>query len=112
MLIGGPFSVRGFYNNTLSGDHGAYLRNELSVRPVLPLFGQRLPLRVYDGLDVGHVDNRVEGNLDGTLSGAALGVSVAFKGASLDVSATRALHEPSFFQREGTQTWVRLNIEI
>lgn len=112
MLIGGPFSVRGFYNNTLSGDHGAYVRNDLSIRPALPLFGQTIPLRVYAGLDIGHVDNRIDGNPDGTLSGAALGVSFAFKGASLDVSATHSLHQPSFFQREGTQTWVRLNVEI
>lgn len=112
MLIGGPFSVRGFYNNTLSGDHGAYLRNDLSVRPALPLFGQTVPLRLYAGLDVGHVDNRVPGNPDGSLSGYALGVSVNWKKVSLDISATRSLHEPAFFQREGTQTWVRLNVEI
>jgi hemolysin activation/secretion protein len=112
MLIGGPFTVRGFYNNTLSGDHGAWMRNEFYVRPVLPLFGQMFPLRAYAGLDVGHVKNRVAGNPDGTLSGAALGLNIAWKRTSLDVSATRALHEPHAFQREGTQTWVRLNIEI
>jgi hemolysin activation/secretion protein len=112
MLIGGPFSVRGFYNNTLSGDHGAYLRNEFSLRPTLQLAGQAIPLRLYAGLDVGHVANRVDGIPDGTLSGAALGVNIGWKGASLDVSATRALHEPHFFQREATQTWVRLNVEI
>jgi hemolysin activation/secretion protein len=112
MLIGGPFTVRGFYNNTLSGDHGAWLRNEVFVRPVLPLFGHALPLRAYAGLDVGHVQNRVAGNPDGTLSGMALGLNVAWNRTSLDVSATRALHEPHPFQREGTQTWVRLNIEI
>ena len=112
MLIGGPYTVRGFYNNTLSGDHGAYVRNEVFVRPVLPLFGQALPLRVYAGVDAGHVRNRVAGIPDGTLAGAALGLNIAWKRTSLDVSATRALHEPHAFQREGTQTWVRLNIEI
>jgi hemolysin activation/secretion protein len=112
MLIGGPFSVRGFYNNTLSGDRGAYLRNEFSLRPTVQLAGRAIPLRLYAGLDVGHVANRVDGIPDGTLSGAALGFNLAFKGASLDVSATRALHEPHFFQREATQTWVRLNVEI
>lgn len=112
MLIGGPFTVRGFYNNTLSGDHGAYMRNDFSLRPTLPLLGQTVPLRLYAGLDVGLVKNRVPGNPDGTLSGAALGVNIAWKGASLDVSATRALHEPQFVQREATQTWVRLNVDI
>jgi hemolysin activation/secretion protein len=112
MLVGGPYTVRGFYNNTLSGDHGAYLRNEVFVRPVLPLFGQELPLRLYAGLDVGHVKNKVAAIPDGTLSGAALGLNIAWKRTSLDVSATRALHEPHTFRREGTQTWVRLNIEI
>jgi hemolysin activation/secretion protein len=112
MLIGGPYTVRGFYTNTLSGDHGAYLRNEVFMRPVLPLFGTEIPLRAYAGLDVGHVKNKVAAIPDGTLSGAALGLNIAWKRTSLDVSATRALHEPHAFQREGTQTWVRLNIEI
>jgi hemolysin activation/secretion protein len=112
MLIGGPYTVRGFYNNTLSGDHGAYLRNEVFVRPVLPLLGQEIPLRVYAGLDAGHVKNKAAAIPDGTLSGAALGLNIAWKRTSLDVSAARALHEPHAFQREGTQTWVRLNIEI
>lgn len=112
MLIGGPFTVRGFYNNTLSGDHGAWLRNEFSLRPALQVAGQAIPLRLYAGLDVGHVANRVDGIPDGTLSGAALGFNAAFKGASLDVSATRALHEPQLFQREATQVWVRLNVDI
>jgi hemolysin activation/secretion protein len=112
MLIGGPYTVRGFYNNTLSGDDGAYVRNEVFVRPVLPLSGQAVPLRVYAGIDAGHVRNRVAGIPDGTLAGAALGLNIAWKRTSLDVSATRALHEPHAFRREGTQTWVRLNIEI
>ncbi len=112
MLIGGPFSVRGFYNNTLSGDRGAYLRNEFSLRPAVQLAGQAIPLRLYAGLDAGYVANRVDGIPDGTLSGAALGFNVAYKGASLDVSAARALHEPRFFERERTQVWVRLNVEI
>jgi hemolysin activation/secretion protein len=112
MLIGGPFTVRGFYNNTLSGDHGVYSRNDVFLRPVLPLPGQALPLRLYAGLDLGHVTNRVAGIPDGTLSGAALGINIAWKGASVDVSATHALHEPSLFQREGTQVWVRLNVDI
>jgi hemolysin activation/secretion protein len=112
MLIGGPYTVRGFYNNTLSGDHGAYVRNEVFVRPVLPLLGQAIPVRVYAGVDAGRVENRVAGIPDGTLAGAALGLNIAWKRTSLDVSATRALHEPHAFQREGTQTWVRLNIEI
>jgi hemolysin activation/secretion protein len=112
MLIGGPYTVRGYYDNTLSGDHGAYVRNEFFVRPVLPLFGQTLPLRAYVGFDAGRVQNRVAGNPDGTLTGAALGLNIAFKRTSLDVSATRALHEPQAFPREGTLTWVRLNIEI
>ena len=112
MLIGGPYTVRGYYNNTLSGDHGAYVRNEFFVRPVLPLFGQALPLRAYVGFDAGRVQNRVAGNPDGTLTGAALGLNIAWKRTSLDVSATRALHEPQAFQHEGTLTWVRLNIEI
>lgn len=110
VLLGGLYSVRGFVDNTLSGDDGWYVRNELAVRPVLPLLD--LPVRVYAGIDYGRVTNRNDAGASGSLAGAVIGASFFWKGMSVDVSNTRALHEPAAFRREGSQTWVRLNFGI
>ncbi|MFP5391039.1 MAG: ShlB/FhaC/HecB family hemolysin secretion/activation protein [Gammaproteobacteria bacterium] len=112
ILIGGLYSVRGFVENTVSGDHGWYARNELSVRPVANLFEQRIPLRAFVGLDAGRVSSRAEGMPKGHLAGAAAGVTASWKGASLDVSVTKGLKLPEGMKREGAQTWVRLNIDL
>lgn len=113
ILIGGIYSVRGFVKNTLSGDDGWYSRNEISVRPVLKIAGQALPLRAYAGFDIGHVTNRVPNVPSGALSGFALGVSGSLKGVSFDIFNARPLSQPDFFkQREGSQTWLRLTFSI
>ena len=102
--------MRGFVNNTLSGDDGWYLRNELAAHPVLPM--ANVPVRLYAGLDYGRVSSRAEGVPEGSLAGAVVGASFSWKGASIDVSNTRALREPSTFRREGSRTWIRLNFGI
>ena len=110
ILIGGLYSVRGFVNNTLSGDNGWYVRNELAAYPVLPLMN--LPVRAYAGVDYGRVSNRAPGVPEGTLSGWVVGASVNWKGMSIDISNTHAMHQPGFFTREGSRTWIRLNVGI
>ncbi len=112
ILIGGLYSVRGFVDNSLSGDHGWYARNELSLRPQLALGGQSIPLRLFAGLDYGRVRSRAEDMPHGRLSGAAAGITASWRGVSLDLSTTRALSVAEGMRREGAQTWVRLNIDI
>jgi hemolysin activation/secretion protein len=112
MLIGGIYSVRGFTKNTLSGDHGYYMRNELSASPSLAIGDQRLPVRLYAGIDFGKVTNRVPNVPSGRLVGAAVGFSTSWKGASIDVFTTRPISMPDFFQREGQQTWIRVGYAI
>lgn len=113
ILIGGLYSVRGYVENTLSGDHGWYARNEVSVRPAVALFGQSVPLRLYAALDTGRVWSRSGDLPKGSLSGAAIGMSASWKGVSADLSATRAVGSSKLFPaREATQAWVRLNFDL
>lgn len=112
ILIGGLYSVRGYVENTLSGDHGWHVRNELSLRPVLDVAGQVIPLRVYAGLDAGRVSSRNADLPRGRLAGVALGVTANWKGVGLDISATRAIGRSDLFTREATQAWVRVNIDL
>lgn len=113
ILIGGLYSVRGFVTNTLSGDNGYYLRNDLSLFTELPLGESRkLPLRLYAGLDHGRVRNRVAGIPQGSLTGWALGASLNMRFGTLDLSATRAISFPVFFTKEPTQYWLTLRFNF
>ncbi len=112
ILIGGIYSVRGFSTNSLSGDHGWYSRNELALRPNLSLAGQTAPLRLYAGLDVGAVSNRVTDDPGGRLAGLVVGVSGAWNTLSFDIFHARPISRPDFLPHEGGQTWLRMTISI
>lgn len=110
--IGGIYSVRGFSRNSLSGDKGYYLRNEVSMRPTFNVGSEAIAPRLYVALDTGKVGGKVPGPFEGSLTGMALGVSVAWKAVSVDLSYARPLSFPSFFSREAPQTWVRMSFSI
>jgi hemolysin activation/secretion protein len=110
--IGGLYSVRGFVDNTLSGDKGFYVRNELSFNTSVKMAGQALPLRLFVGLDHGRVSNRVSGIPEGSLTGMALGASTNWRGLSAEISATRGLSKPSFMSFEPTQFWLRIGFSF
>lgn len=76
MTIGGESSVRGFKEQTISGDNGAYWRNELSYTLfTLPVIGQVSTLAALDG---GWLHSeKLDRYSAGTLWGAAAGFSIA-----------------------------------
>ncbi|PKO80143.1 MAG: ShlB/FhaC/HecB family hemolysin secretion/activation protein, partial [Betaproteobacteria bacterium HGW-Betaproteobacteria-13] len=100
LLIGGIYTVRGFVNNTLSGDHGYYVRNELSLRRTFSMNGTAMPMRFYMALDQGEVSNRVAGIPQGLLQGGAVGVTMSIKGGSLDVFTAYPIDMPDFLKAE------------
>lgn len=76
MTIGGESSVRGFKEQTISGDNGAYWRNELNYTLfTLPVIGQVSALAALDGGWL-HSD-RLDRYSAGTLWGTAAGLSTA-----------------------------------
>ncbi|RYF32752.1 MAG: ShlB/FhaC/HecB family hemolysin secretion/activation protein [Comamonadaceae bacterium] len=111
-LVGGITSVRGSSLNTLSGDSGYLLRTELSLPWQIGTNGVGVGGRVYLGYDFGAVTNRAPGVPSGSMSGVALGTTVAWKGASLDVFVARARHLPSFMTRESNQFGLRLSYSL
>jgi hemolysin activation/secretion protein len=112
MLIGGLYSVRGFVSSTLSGDNGYYVRNDLSWLTAMPAGKEKIPLRLYAGLDYGSVHNRVAGVPQGKLTGMALGAALNLGKATLDVSVTKPLGSPSFLRKEAAQYWATLRFNF
>jgi hemolysin activation/secretion protein len=99
LQLGGLYTVRGFLLNTLSGDRGFYLHNDLTWNlPVKELpGGLQLNDGLYAGLDVGwtKVDAAASGTphqlVGGALSGAVLGIRSNLGPLYADVSAAHAL---------------------
>jgi hemolysin activation/secretion protein len=107
--IGGIYSVRGFVNNTLSGDDGYYWRNEISVRQPVLIGSETIGTRVYIGYDTGAVRNRAENVPEGRLAGMVVGLSANWRGASWDLFTTRPLSLPDNMTKESSQTWFRVS---
>ena len=112
IAIGGLYSVRGFVRNTLAGDDGYFLRNELSVRQPLVIGNETISSRIYAGYDTGEVKNRAADIPQGRLAGMVVGISINLRGATLDLFNTRPLTLPSNMTKEPSQTWFRASISF
>lgn len=108
IFIGGLYTVRGFVNNTISGNDGYYWRNEISVRKPITMGGQVVSARFYAGYDLGEVSSRVDDVPQGRLSGMVVGISTNWRGASMDLINTRPLSLPNSMIKESNQTWFRV----
>lgn len=109
-LVGSPATVRGSRLASLSGDHGALLRNDIAWLWRVPAAGNDPVFgTVYAGYDVGWVGNRAPASFEGSMAGLTLGVTARWRGAAVDLFASRILRQPAAFADEGTLAGVRLS---
>ena len=104
--------MRGSLLNSLSGDSGYFVRNELSLPWQVTAAQQPLSGRVYLGYDFGRVSNNAPGLASGSMSGATVGMALQWRSLSAEVFASRALHLPSYFSNESTLYGVRLSFAL
>src|SRR5690606_9689283 len=98
MSVGGLFTVRGFDGTSLSGDRGLYWRNEFSTVINAPALERAVGrVQVYLALDAGRIVGR-EGQRDGNLGGAAIGLRAGGSVMTFDVAVAAPMH---------TSRWVR-----
>ncbi len=115
MLVGGIYSVRGYNRNSLAGDNGLFVRNELAFRVPVNAGGNfQSSLRPYLGLDWGRTRMREDdtGTPEGALSGATLGLALNSNAMAFEVFTSRPLHVPSSMTREGNQTYFRFSMSL
>ncbi|HEX5127012.1 MAG TPA: ShlB/FhaC/HecB family hemolysin secretion/activation protein [Rhodocyclaceae bacterium] len=113
ILIGSIYTVRGFVDNSLMGDNGFYVRNDLAANvPVRWFKDYPMIVRPYIGLDLGRTSMRYGGTdaPAGYLSGMAVGLSISGKYLSLDIFNGRPLTKPSFMTRESDATFFVLTL--
>jgi hemolysin activation/secretion protein len=112
ILIGGPSTVRGFLDQTLSGDTGYYWRNEIGMpfsaaAPIGTLYG-----RFYTGFDIGSVTNRAPDVPGGAMSGVTVGVSWQWRQMSGELFASHAVNHPDSIGREADRVFFRLSYSL
>jgi len=113
--LGGRHTVRGFQLDSLGGDSGGYVRNELAVS-VLPqgrsawftsVFDD---LQLYAGYDAGFIHRDRDDEYErGVLQGAALGVRLRGGLLEADFCVSRALDAPSFMKNRDWEVFWTLN---
>ncbi len=110
MSIGGQYSVRGYHEQSLSGNRGGYWRNEVNSDIANTAIGQ---FRLIGALDAGFIaaDNyQVESN---TLTGAAVGLS--FTGHRLFSSQffiSKPLHYPSQLKPDSWSAYWSVSLSL
>ena len=85
--IGGPYSVRGYKDFSLSGNNGFYARGELS----LPTKAYNLTVQPYTGMDIGWIKKDKEESIEGGyMTGTVLGCRVQKDKFNLDLYVSKA----------------------
>lgn len=108
MLIGGPPSVRGYLDSSLSGESGYVWRNDVALKKQFQVGADTVQARFYAGYDVGQVRNHDAGAFEGRMSGLALGVAAQWRRVDMDVSWNRPVDRPAWMARETSRVLVRL----
>lgn len=112
LSLGGPYSVRGFQDQSLSGDSGAYWRNEIRWQHPLdmarPVFDRMNVSLAYDVGVIHHGDHNPERH--GRLSGTALGIGASGDHLAADVSVARSLDRPEALSDRETPVTFRVEL--
>jgi len=103
--VGGPYSVRGFKDASISGNKGFYLRNELSFSKELNTYS----FSPYLALDYGYIFKGLENN-PGKIIGSAIGIRTnAFNKVSAEVFYSKALKD-SPYTKEYSKNFLGFNL--
>ncbi len=105
--VGGPFSVRGFFKDTLSGDTGFYVRNnvERSFR-----LSDKFLVNPFIGIDYGIVDCTKD-SFCGAIAGASAGFNIAYGSLLLNIFHSIAFYYPNYLDNKGF-TGIMLSVNM
>lgn len=117
--LGSRYTVRGFQRDSLSGDSGGYVRNELST-PILPekqrpaWLAETLGVpQAYLGYDAGFIhEDKSDAYERGTLQGLALGLRATGEYFASDLCLSRPLDAPAFMKNRDWEFYWTFSIKI
>lgn len=111
--IGGFYTVRGFYEDSLANDTGAYIRNDLSLRRALgTLWGQDLVFKPYIALDGGTVHGPSRDTPHGSMLGGGVGMTLSAGDFAFDIFTGKPLISPGSIGPQGFHALSRLTYDF
>lgn len=108
LSLGGEASVRGFKEQSLSGDVGGYLRNEVSWQGAVPAWlGQ---WRTWLALDMGRVDMGNQGGVWRGMVGTAIGWEQRYRHFTGNISVGFPLSAPAWLNADPWVLYYRASV--
>lgn len=109
--VGGRYDVRGFHEDSLYGNSGAYLRNEIETALQNYNF---FKIKYFIGLDAGMVkDSKTMTWSSNEIVGASIGTRFAITDyLNADLTFSKALERPDEFEASKNQIYFNINIEF
>jgi len=113
--IGSRYTVRGFHDDSLSGDIGAYMRNELTLN--LPNIKKKSPtasdwlgtMQFYAGYDTGVIRSDPKDLEErGSLQGAVVGMRTSGGRLVMDFAVARPIDAPAFLQKDDIEIYTSI----
>ena len=110
ITLGSFYTVRGFNRNSVAGDRGCYVQNELTTYlPSIP--HTDVVVSPFVGLDYGYIAQFKTTN-DATLSGAVAGLRFSGKHVRGELSASKSIDVPTAIEREPVQFAATLTVSF
>ncbi len=110
ITIGSHYSVRGFNQNSLAGDRGYFVRNELSTSlPKLPFVN--ITANPFLGFDAGRIED-YKNTDSANLSGAIVGIRFSGKHLTGELSALKSIDVPDAIERESVQCFATVTVKF
>lgn len=104
--IGDDTTVRGFKDESLQGDSGLYLRNELGYKGLSIIE----PFVAYD---FGYVkNNKIVEDYKRRLQGLTLGARINYKNFEGSIALSKAIDKPSFFKEDSAVVYTSLTYKF
>jgi len=110
ITLGSFYTVRGFNRNSVSGDRGCYVQNELTTY-LPPIPHTDVVVSPFIGFDLGHIAQFKTTN-DATLSGAVAGLRFSGKHVRGELSASKSIDVPTSIEREPVQFAATLTVSF
>ena len=114
MSVGGAYTVRGFYEEQLANDNGAFIRDDLSLRRnVGTLWGQDMTFKPYIAFDGGFVVGQTNATPHGAILGSGLGMSLGTPTITFELFSGRpVVSAASLGNVQGFHTFGRLTVNF
>lgn len=105
MTIGDIYTVRGFKEESIVGDRGYYIRNEISIYDFSIIWKYLQGLKFFAGYDYGHVVEKAGADANygegkGSLSGWSTGIVYSSEIMNLNFTYSRKISSPDFIDEK------------